>query len=1269
MHHNAYLRQLLGVSPDSNISKSAPADQQPAYRVLQNGQEIPATDLPMQMAARLGVEVRDAEFDILLPDGRVHQLLSYATPLRDDQNQVRGVVGAFLDITKRNQDASALKASQQCYRELAEAMPQMIWTADATGAIAYRNQRWYEYTGLSEAESIGISTASTVHPDERDRALAQWQAAIATGEPFEAECRFRRWDGEYQWFICRAIPTRDSQTQITGWIGTITNIDDIKRSEAIVQRQLAEIEAIYQSAPIGLNVLDPELRFVRINQRLADINGLPVDAHRGRTLRELFPELADTAEPLLRSILQTGEPLLNVEIHGETPAQPGVQRTWLEHFLPLKAGDQVVGISTVCEEITERIQIEAALRASEERFRDMADHAPVMIWVTDATGYCTYLNRGWYEFTGQTETMALGFGWLDAVHPDDSEASKTVFLNATRRQEAFRLEYRLRHKDGDYRWAIDAASPWLGENGEFKGYIGSVIDISDRVRVEDERKQAEEALRVSEERYRTLFESMDEGFCVIEMLFDQNGKPIDYLFLETNPSFERQCGLYNVQGKRMRELIPNHDEHWFEIYGSVALTGTPIRFENSAEVLQRWYDLYAFRIGQPDSRKVAVLFKNITERKQAEQELQESEARFRTLADNISQFAWMIDGSGQVIWCNQRWFDYTGTTLKEVQDWGWQRVHHPDHVDRVVKKFRHCLETGETWEDTFPLRGQDGQYRWFLSRAVPVCDDQGKVLRWFGTNTDITERVRVEDERKRTEAALQVSEERYRSLVEATAHIIWNELGDRGEFISPQPAWSAFTGQTFDELKGWGWLDAVHPDDREATTQAWLIALENRALYEFEHRVRRRDGVYRHMTVRAVPVFEDNGAIREWVGVHSDVTDRKQAEAEREQLLQREQAAREAAERANRIKDEFLAVLSHELRSPLNPILGWAKLLQMRKFDETQTSQALATIERNAKLQTQLIDDLLDVAKILRGKLSLNVTSVNLSSMIEAATETVKANAIAKSISIHSLLPNIGLVSGDVARLQQIVWNLLSNAIKFTPQGGRVDIHLERDGDQAKITVRDTGKGINPAFLPYIFETFRQEDASITRQYGGLGLGLAIVRQLVEVHDGTITADSPGEGFGATFTVRLPLLNVTPAIQTADGKPQQDLNLAGIRVLLVDDEPDARELVTVLLTEYGADVLAVASASEVLASLESFQPDVLVSDVAMPDVDGYALIQQVRTLPATQGGQIPAISLTAYAREEDYQRSINSGFDQHVTKPLEPERLVRALMTLAAPQA
>ncbi|HEY9617953.1 MAG TPA: PAS domain S-box protein, partial [Microcoleaceae cyanobacterium] len=1191
MQHNAYLRQLLGVNPGNNISKSAPAEQQPTYQVWQQGQEISTDHLPMQTAARLGVDIRDAEFEILRPDGTIQQILSYATPLRDTQNQVRGVIGAFLDITERNLVAAALQVSEQRYRELAEAMPQMVWTADATGTVNYWNQRWYEYTGLSEAESMGFAGASTVHPDERDRALEQWSQAIVRGQPLEIEYRLCRWDGVYHWFICRAIPTRTEIDQITGWIGTITNIDDLKRSEALIhqseqqlQQQLAEIEAIYQSAPIGLNILDTDLRFVRINQQLADINGLPIAAHLGRSVRELFPDLADKLEQLLQPVLQTGEPLLNVEIQGETPANPGVKRTWLEHFLPLKQGDRVIGISTVCEEITERIQVEGALRQSEQRFRHMADNAPMMIWVTDQVGCCTYLSQSWYEFTGQTEATGLGFGWLEAVHPTDRELAKHTFLKANQHHEPFQIEYRLQRQDGTYRWAIDAAKPWFAETGEFKGYIGSVIDISDR-------KQAEEALRLSEERYRTLFESMTEGFCVVELLFDQHDRPYDYRFLEINPVFEQQTGLKQAQGKTARELLPNLESHWFTIYGQVALTGEPIQFESGSDVMNRWFEVSAFRTGPVESRRVAILFKDISQRKQAERERQESETRFRTLADNISQFAWMADERGEIFWYNQRWFDYTGATLEEMQGWGWQKVHHPEHLDRVIKKINRCFATGEIWEDTFPLRGHDGQYRWFLSRAIPVRDAQGRVLRWFGTNTDITDRKQVEE-------ALQHSEERYRYLAEAIPQLVWTcNANGNCEFVNQQLC--DYIGLTVEQAIAQGWLAAIHPEDRPATQEMWVDAIHHDHFYRTEYRLRRAtDHSYRWHLVLGLPLKDPQGRVVKWFGTCTDIHDQKELELERDRLFQLERTAREAAERANRIKDEFLAVLSHELRSPLNPILGWSKLLQTRKLNEAKAAEALATIERNAKVQMQLIDDLLDVAKILRGKLSLTMTSVNLATVVEAAIETVRTTVTAKSISLCTKLPNIGQVSGDAARLQQIVWNLLSNAIKFTPTGGQVTIRLERRdaGDQtaqnltplvspvasppgyAYITVTDTGKGINPDFIPYLFETFRQEDASITRKYGGLGLGLAIVRQLVEAHGGTIVADSPGEGLGATFIVQLPLLNVESEVNQPDEVSPQVLDLTGMRILTVDDEPDARELLSVLLTQYGAEVLAVESA-------------------------------------------------------------------------------------------
>jgi PAS domain S-box-containing protein len=1284
----------------------------------------------------------------------------------------------------------SLQSSLQRDQDLAEAMPSIVWTADATGAVNYWNQRWYEYTGLSQTESLGVAGVSTVHPEERDRTLEQWNQSIVLGQPFEIEYRIRRWDGVYYWFICRAVPTRDQQNQLRGWIGTMTNIDEIKHSEALLrqseqqlQQQLAEIEAIYQSAPIGLNVLDTDLRFVRINQQLAEMNGFPIEAHIGRTIRELLPDLADVADQHLRPILETGEPLLNVEVEGETPAQPGVKRTWLEHFIPLKQGDQVIGISTVCQEITEQRRMEAALRQSEERFRQMADHAPVMIWVTDPAGYCTYLSKSWYEFTGQTEATGLGFGWLETVHPEDYERSRESFLRANEQHEAFRLEYRLRHKNGEYRWAIDAASPWFGEGGMFKGYIGSVVDIHDR-------KQAEEALRRSENRYRTLFESMNEGFCVIEMLFDAHNRPCDYRFLEMNPAFEQQTGLQQAEGQTVRQLLPNLEQDWFEIYGNVALSGEPVRFEHRSEALNRWFEVSAFRLGSPDSRKVAILFRDISQRKQAEQERQESQTRFRTLADNISQFAWMADATGHIFWYNQRWFDYPGTTLEQVQGWSWQQIHHPDHLERVRTKFEQCIETGEIWEDTFPLRGRDGQYRWFLSRAVPIRDEQGKVLRWFGTNTDVTElrqtemalqqtterlnialksaplslfnqdlnlrytwiynpthnlsveeiigqrdedlaspetaarltqlkqqvldtgvglreevevvqqgqvtyydltvdplrnsqnaivgvtcaavdiseKAKLEADRKQAEEALRQSEDRLRMAIESAQLGTWDWNLTMNQLTWDDGCKSMFGIPSQVEISIEEFFRRLHPEDRDRLEQVvqWSCDPVSGGQYEVEYRIiHAQNGNERWIAAKGQVYFDACKNPQRFIGTVLDITEQKQVEAERELLFQREQAAREEAERANRIKDEFLAILSHELRSPLNPILGWTKLLQSRQFDAATTAQALATIERNAKLQTQLIDDLLDIARILRGKLSLNITSVNLAAVIEAAIDTVRTTAEVKSIALHLELPNVGQVSGDTARLQQIVWNLLSNAIKFTPEGGRVEVKAEQVEHQVQIIVSDTGKGISAAFLPYIFESFRQEDVSTTRKHGGLGLGLAIVRQLVEAHGGTVRAESPGEGRGARFTVQLPLLTTDAPIQPISQPPPSDLSLAGVRVLAVDDEPDARELLTILLTEYGANVLAVSSAVEVFSVLESFQPHVLVSDIGMPSVDGYALIQQVRTLPPDKGGQTPAIALTAYVRESDHQRALTSGYQQHVTKPLEPDRLVQAVSRLA----
>jgi signal transduction histidine kinase/response regulator RpfG family c-di-GMP phosphodiesterase len=411
--------------------------------------------------------------------------------------------------------------------------------------------------------------------------------------------------------------------------------------------------------------------------------------------------------------------------------------------------------------------------------------------------------------------------------------------------------------------------------------------------------------------------------------------------------------------------------------------------------------------------------------------------------------------------------------------------------------------------------------------------------------------------------------------------------------------------------------------------------------------------------------------------LQQEVAERKQAEEERARLLIREQAARAEAERANRTKDEFLATLSHELRTPLTAILGWTHLIRGGNLDMSMMTRALETIERNARSQSQLIDDLLDVSRIITGKLALDFHPVELSSIIEATVDTVRPMAEAKSIRVEPQLKTSHcMVSGDPARLQQVVWNLFSNAVKFTPEGGQVEVGLTCNERRVELEVRDTGQGISAEFLPYIFDRFRQADGTTTRKHGGLGLGLAIVRHLVELHGGTIRAHSDGDGQGSVFTLSLPLASAANA--SGNGTPEPDATaneaspslaksatLEGLRILIVDDEPDTRELMQEVLGRQGAEVRTSGSVAEALRALAAWQADLLVSDIGMPLEDGYELIRRVRKLDAAHHGQIPAVALTAYAGAADIERALDAGFQTHLAKPVDPKALVSTVARVA----
>lgn len=537
--------------------------------------------------------------------------------------------------------------------------------------------------------------------------------------------------------------------------------------------------------------------------------------------------------------------------------------------------------------------------------------------------------------------------------------------------------------------------------------------------------------------------------------------------------------------------------------------------------------------------------------------------------------------------------------------------------------------------------------------------------------TKYNEQLKLEiAERQRILSILRQSEERYRYLAESIPQLVWTaDAHGNSDYFNSN--WCEYTGLTVEQSVGYGWLTVLHPDDVESTGQVWSNAFSNGILYETEYRFQRAaDGCYRWHLGRGLPLKDQEGNVVKWFGTCTDIHEQKQILEERAHLLELEQIARAKAETANRIKDEFLAVLSHELRTPLNAILGWSKLLQTRSFDQAKRSQALATIERNAKLQVQLIEDLLDTSRILQGKLTLEITNVNLASTILSALDTMRLALETKSIQVNTILePNLGIILGDSTRLQQVVWNLLANAIKFTPKKGKIAIELRQVDGFAEIIVSDTGKGIHPEFLPYAFNYFQQADSSSVRKFGGLGLGLAIVRHIVEMHGGIVKAESPGEDQGATFTVSLPLrqdesLSMAEPANFPTDLGLNSLLLAGIKVLIVEDDADSRDFVVFVLEQEGAEAIAVSSAFEALQVLTQTQPDVLVSDISMPDMDGYMLISQVRTLTPEAGGKIPAIALTAYARDDDQQQALAAGYQMHLSKPVNTEKLIAAIVKL-----
>lgn len=803
-------------------------------------------------------------------------------------------------------------------------------------------------------------------------------------------------------------------------------------------------------------------------------------------------------------------------------------------------------------------------------------------------------------------------------------------------------------------------------------------------------------LSLSDERLSNLLESITDGFCLLDRDWT-----IRYLNTRGAAMLAPQHAPgASLMGKNLWQACPDLLGTELETqYRRAMAQQHSCSFELLYPPLGRWLEVRIF----PSSEGLTTYIQDISQRKAAEENLRHSEEDLRALANSIPQLAWIASFDGTIAWYNQRWHDYTGTTAEQMAGDGWSIAYDAQHLPPMLQAWKAALRDGTPFEMEFPIRGADGQYRWFLTRANPVRDRGGQLLRWFGTSTDVDQVKRAQEALRDETRVLELLNNTGAALagtldlpallqetVDAATRIsgarfgafYYDDAGEIHDSVAPLPSASAVNGISLHQA------DAIATELRQgpAMRQNDLLAAPDasaggapplRSCLSLPVSSRSglllgclllghpQAGMFSARSERIVSAIAAQAAVAlDNTRLYAAAT---RAAEERKVLLDSEREARADAERTNQLKDDFLTTLSHELRTPLSAILGWAQVLRRGTRDQADLHRGLQSIERNARAQAQLIEDLLDMSRITSDKVLLDLQTIVPASIIASAIETLRPAADAKHIAIHSnIASDAGTITGDPSRIQQVIWNLLSNALKFTPQGGRVEISVRREASRLAITVADNGVGIKKDFLPHVFDRFRQADASTTRRHGGLGLGLAIVKHLVEQHGGTVTVSSAGDMQGASFTVRLPLGTRAAPARPKGGEPSASHDLRGVTVLLVDDEADARELTARILRDSHADVHGAGSVAQALQLLDQVHPHVLVSDIGMPDADGFDLLAQIRAHASPDAANLPALALTAFAQPQDRQRALASGFQAWVSKPLDPAELLAAVAQLAA---
>lgn len=989
-----------------------------------------------------------------------------------------------------------VSSKSDLFRQLSELSPAPMLIADSDNTFQIINQSACALLGYDEKELKGINIREAIVPEQTNK-LLHFLEEVSISPEKKAEFKFKKKDGGFIWCELQGKSLADGHSVIT-----LADISTRKQMEEQLRISEERYHIITETAWDAIICLDENSQMIFVNHAAERIFGYKIEDLIGQSIGKIIPpELREKHFQGFNRYIKTGEKNLEWESLEISALRADGKVFPIEISLGEYRQDNNHYFIAIARDVSARRQIEketAHLAAIVENSDDA-------IISKDLNGVITSWNKGAENLFGYTQSEAVGQPITMLIPPQFLNEEPQILSRIKSGEKIEHYETLRKRKNGKLVEISLTVSPIRDKKGKIIGASKIARNISQRKRIENELRESQMILALA-------MRSSRMGVWEHDLATD---------IVQWSPELEEIFGLKKGEFPQTRnafyELIHEEDREkvFFEVECAVREKRDYIiefRFYHTDGSI-RWMEgrgqaTYA-QNGSPVRLYGSGI--DITERKLAEEKIRESEVRFRMMADNISQLAWMADGKGWIFWYNKRWFEYTGTTLEEMQGWGWKKVHHPDYIDRVVKRVQWSWDTGEIWEDTFPLRSKEGEYRWFLSRALPLRDENGQVVLWFGTNTDITER----------------------------------------------------------------------------------------------------------------------------------------------------KAAEEALLLANRSKDEFLSVLSHELRTPLNAILGWMRILKSGKLDNAKTERALRTIERNARLQSSLIEDLLDVSRIISGKMIIEESELDLVSTIESAVETVQPLAETKQVELRFFTEfHLLKIEGDQNRLEQIVLNLANNAIKFTPPGGTVTLKLTKTETTALLEIKDTGIGIKKEFLPHIFDRFRQADSTTQRNYSGLGLGLTIVKHLIQLHGGKISASSGGEGKGTKFLIHLPLLNGEkgetsfPAKRTKEElPPDQNSFIKDKKILLVDDDSDGVEPLQILLESHGAHVTYLESAGEALEIMAKRTFDLLISDIGMPEMDGYQLIKKIKNL--NNRNPIPAIALTAYAGAGNRQQAVEAGFLFHLPKPVD----------------